>query len=639
MKIFFSLFVSCICVNAFADVKLPNIFTSNMVLQRDKQLKIWGWADNGEAVAINFNGQTVKTKSGKDGSWLLMLKPMNYGGPFTMTITGKNNISLTNILMGDVWICSGQSNMEFGLRNTRDGAKEVSESKYPSIRLFTVKKATAYKPLKDVTDAGWQECNPETVPDFSAVAYFFARKINTDLNIPIGLIHTSWGGTNIQTWTSWDVMGKEEKYKGVNLDEKDKEDALMKTRQGEFVTSLKNDKGDIEKWYALTASNEGWKNIQQPQSWESSEIGNADGNIWFKKEFELPEAMFGKDGVLNLGPIDDNDVTYFNGIQSGATNNYSAERAYKLSSGQFKKGKNTIVVKVTDTGGGGGFYGKAEQMYIEIDGKRIPLAGTWQYKPSAINTAFGIQDVGPNAFPSQLYNAMIAPITQYAIKGAIWYQGEANTQEAYNYRAMFPKMITDWRKHWNDNFPFFWVQLANFMAPDSIPAQSDWAELREAQSMTLSLPATGQAIITDIGERNDIHPKNKQDVGYRLALVAEKVAYGKDIVYSGPQYQSMKKADNKIIVSFSNAGSGLMLKDRYGYAKGFAVAGEDKKFVWAKAYLDGDKVVVYSDEIKNPVAVRYAWGNNPDDANLYNKEGLPASSFRTDEWKGITQKN
>ncbi|MEO6289497.1 MAG: sialate O-acetylesterase, partial [Ginsengibacter sp.] len=222
---------------------------------------------------------------------------------------------------------------------------------------------------------------------------------------------------------------------------------------------------------------------------------------------------------------------------------------------------------------------------------------------------------------------------------AIWYQGESNAGEAYNYRSLFPNMINDWRDKWNDNFPFLWVQLANFMAPDSIPAQSDWAELREAQSLTLSLPATGQAVTSDIGERDDIHPKNKQDVGYRLALAAEKIAYGKDVVYSGPQYQSMTKENNKIVLSFSNTGSGLMLKDKYGYAKGFAIAGEDKKFVWAKAYLDGGKMVVYSDEIRNPVAVRYAWGNNPDDANLYNEEGLPASAFRTDEWTSVTQKN
>lgn len=610
-----------------------------MVLQRDKPLKIWGWAGKGETVTVSFNGQTSKTKTGKDGSWQLTLQPMAYGGPYDMTLSGKNKIALNNILIGDVWICSGQSNMEFVLKNTRNSAKEISESIYPSIRLFTVEKATAFKPLNDVNSTGWKECNPATTPDFSAVAYFFGRKLNHDLNIPIGLIHTSWGGTNIQTWTSWDVMGKEDQYKNVDLEEKAKEEASAKAKSGEFINALKNDKGDMEKWYLPESSSEGWKNIKVPQLWESTEIGNADGNIWFKKEFDVTEDMTGKDAILHLGPIDDNDVTYLNGVQVGATNNYSTERSYKVSSSQLKKGKNTIVVKVTDTGGGGGFFGKDDQMYFEIGDKKIPLAGTWLYKPSVINTSFGIQNSGPNSFPSQLYNAMIAPLIQYSIKGAIWYQGESNAGEAYKYRTLFPDMINDWRQKWNDNFPFLWVQLANFMPQDSIPVASDWAELREAQSMTLSLPKTGQAVIIDIGERDNIHPKNKQDVGYRLALAGEKVAYGKDIVYSGPTYQSMKKDDNKIILTFSNTGSGLMLKDKYGYAKGFAVAGENKKFVWAKAHIEGNKVVISADGITDPVAARYAWGNNPDDANLYNKEGLPASPFRTDDWKGITQKD
>lgn len=639
MKIFFSAIICIISLTAFADIKLPTIFTSNMVLQRDKQIKIWGWAARGETVTVNFNGQVSKAKTGKDGSWQLTLQPMTYGGPYEMTLSGKNKIALTNILIGDVWICSGQSNMEFVLKNTRNSAKEISESIYTSIRLFTVEKATAFKPLNDVNSTGWKECNPATTPAFSAVAYFFGRKLNRDLNIPIGLIHTSWGGTNIQTWTSWDVMGKENQYKNINLDEKAKEDAIAKAKNEEFINALKNDKGDMEKWYLSEGSSEGWKNIQVPQLWESTEIGNADGNIWFKKEFDVTEDMTGKDAILNLGPIDDNDVTYLNGVQVGATNNYSTERSYKISSSQLKKGKNTIVVKVTDTGGGGGFFGKDDQMYLEVGGKKIPLAGTWLYKPSVINTSFGIQNSGPNSFPSQLYNAMIAPLIKYSIKGAIWYQGESNAGEAYKYRTLFPNMINDWRQKWNDDFPFLWVQLANFMPQDSIPGASDWAELREAQSMTLSLPKTGQAVIIDIGERDNIHPKNKQDVGYRLALAGEKVAYRKDIVYSGPTYQSMKKDDDKIILTFSNIGSGLMLKDKYGYAKGFAIAGEDKKFIWAKAHIEGDKVIVSADGVTNPVAVRYAWGNNPDDANIYNKEGLPASPFRTDDWKGITQKD
>jgi len=433
-------------------------------------------------------------------------------------------------------------------------------------------------------------------------------------------------------------MSKKPGYEKVNYQDLEKEMADRKVKLEKFRESLKNDKGLSEKWFDPTLAIEGWKKIQLPKIWESTEIGNADGIIWFKKEFDLPAAATGKKTVLNLGPIDDADETWVNGKLIGSTNQYNKDRVYAIDAALLKTGKNTIIVKVTDTGGGGGIYGNEEQLYLDTDGSKISLAGDWSYKTSAVTTEFGIRDTGPNSFPSQLYNAMIAPIIQYPIKGGIWYQGEANTWEAYNYRTLFADMIKDWRSKWGYEFPFFWVQLANFMKADATPTSSDWAELREAQSLTLGLPQTGQAVIIDIGEADDIHPRNKQDVGLRLALAAEKVVYGKDIVYSGPVFESMKKENGKIILSFTNTGGGLMAKDKYGYLKGFTIAGADQKFAWAKAMIEGNKVIVFSDTIADPVAVRYAWGNNPDDANFYNKEGLPASPFRTDSWKGITEK-
>jgi sialate O-acetylesterase len=322
----------------------------------------------------------------------------------------------------------------------------------------------------------------------------------------------------------------------------------------------------------------------------------------------------------------------------GAVNGYNIDRVYEIDPALLVPGKNTIVVQVTDNGGGGGIYGKPEQLYVQAGTEQVFLAGEWQYKASVLNTSFGLADSGPNSFPSQLYNAMIAPLIQFPVAGAIWYQGESNAGEAFKYRTLFPGLINNWRNKWGYTFPFFWVQLANYMKADSLPVQSDWAELREAQNMTLQLPQTGQAVIIDVGEAADIHPKNKQDVGYRLALAAEKVMYSKDIVYSGPVYQSMKTDGNKIIIQFTNTGSGLLAKDKYGYLKGFAIAGSDQHFVWANAWIDGDKVIVQGNGVQNPVAVRYAWGNNPDDANLYNREGIPASPFRTDSFKGITEK-
>lgn len=635
-----SLVVIVLFVSSFpvvANITLPKIFASNMVLQRDKVVRIWGWSNKGESVTVSFNGQRVRTKGDKTGQWVVELKPMTMSGAgLAMTIEGKNKISLSNILLGDVYICSGQSNMEWVIKNTNHAAEEIAAANYPGIRFFTVPKATAFSPANDLPGGEWQECNPGTVGDFSAVAYFFGRKLYKDIGVPIGLIHSSWGGTNVQAWISWDSMGQREPYKSVDFSKIEKDKEGMEQRMNQFRESLKNDKGTKEKWFEPTPITNDWKPIQMPRIWEETEIGNGDGVVWFRRDIDVPASLAGKAATLRLGPIDDYDVTYVNGMLVGGMNAYNDDRVYQLKAGILKAGKNTIVVKVTDTGGGGGIYGADSQLSLQVDGEQLPLAGPWFYREAALSTTYNVQNYGPNDFPSQLYNAMIAPIIRYSLKGGIWYQGEANAGESYKYRTLFPEMINDWRSKWKDDFPFFWVQLANFMKPDSIPVESGWAELREAQNMTLSLPKTGQAVIIDIGEEKDIHPRNKQDVGYRLALAAEKVAYDKDIVFSGPVYRSMEIKGDKIILSFSSTGSGLWGKDKYGYLKGFSIAGADKKFKWAKATIDGDKVTVYSEEVVNPVAVRYAWADNPDDANLYNKEGLPASPFRTDDWPGKT---
>lgn len=622
----------------FATIRLPKIFTSNMVLQRERPVMIWGWADAGESITLSFNGQTQKVKAEKDGSWQMTLAPLRAGGPFTLKLSGSNTLNLTNILVGDVWVCSGQSNMEWIVKNVNNADKEIATAAHPAIRLFNVKKATGYSAQKDLNGGEWTECNSSTLPDFSAVAYFFGRKLNEDLNVPIGLINSSWGGTNIQAWTSWNIMGQEEKYKSANLAQMEEGRGGMKQKQELFKAGLKNDVGDSNKWNMPSTNTAHWKIMQLPRLWETTEVGNADGNIWFRKEIDLPAAAEAQAVTIHLGVIDDDDVAYFNGTKIGATQGYNIDRVYIVNPSLVRKGKNLLVVKVTDNGGGGGLYGKPEAMFATVAGTNISLAGNWQYKPSIISTQFGIKDEGPNGFPSQLYNAMIAPIIKYGIKGAIWYQGEANTNEAYKYATMFPNMINDWRKQWGYDFPFLWVQLANFMQPAQLPLASEWAELRDAQHKTLSLPQTGEAVIIDLGEAGDIHPRNKQDVGYRLALAAEKTAYQKDVVYSGPQYASSTVEGNKMVLHFNNTGSGLLIKDKYGYLKGFSIAGSDQKFVWAKAYIDAGNLVVYSDGVANPVAVRYAWADNPDDANLYNKEGLPASPFRTDSWKVKTQR-
>lgn len=635
------LLLSCLIVAPLgAKVSLPKFFSSHMVLQRDIPIKIWGKADKGETVTITFQQQTQSVKADKKGDWKVELSPLAAGGPYRMTISGKaNTIEFEDILMGDVWICSGQSNMEWPLVNTIDAEAEIKNSTNPNIRLITVKKTVQTKEQYDIEDGTWELCNPQTSRDFSAVGYYFGKELQQELNVPIGLIHTSWGGTDVRSWTSWETMlttDDYKKYKGKTVDQS----FVHNPKNWEkYSKALSNDKGLSEKWFLPETKTTDWRKKYVPKLWDG-EYAEADGIIWFRTEIELPENLSGKKATLHLGPIDDEDMTYINGQYIGGMNAYNDIRDYTIGDNVLKGGKNIIVVRVKDNQGGGGLYGEANEIYLEVDGKRYDLAGDWLYKPSATTVQYNAKPLGPNAFASLLYNGMLKPLVGYGIKGAIWYQGEHNAGEAYTYRTLFPNIINDWRALWGYDFSFFWVQLANFMKVQDEPVESTWAELREAQTMTLSLPKTGQAVITDIGEANDIHPRNKKDVGHRLALNAFKVTYGKDIIASGPIYDSMKKEGNKIILSFKNIGKGLVAADgnKYGYVKGFSIAGEDKKFVWAKAYISGDKVVVFSDKIANPAAVRYAWADNPDDNNLLNSAGLLASPFRTDTWKGITEK-
>lgn len=622
----------------FAEVRLPKVFSDNMVLQREKELNIWGWAEKGETVKIDFNGQSVTAKADKKGNWKAIFQPMTFGGPYEMKISGKADTkTLKNLLIGDVWLCSGQSNMEWKLINTDLAEEEIAHSENPKIRIFTVEKTLAFSPTQDISNGVWKECNAENVKEFSAVAYYFGKELQQELGVPIGLLASSWGGTNIEAWMPWDEMLKFEEYKNFNLKKQGPDSEENKQNQQKYLSALKKDRGVPEKWFSPEKDFSSWKTMELPGSFERSELGIVDGIVWFSREFEIPPTLANQEAIVSLGGIDDEDETYINGKLVGTASGWNKKRIYTIAPEVLKEGKNRIVIKVTDHEGGGGITGKPSHLFFEVGDQKIPLAGEWKFKPSVLTSDFKIITKGPNSFPSQLFNAMIAPLINFPIKGVIWYQGESNTFKAFKYRDQFTSLIQSWRKKWADDFPFFWVQLANYMTPVENPKESDWAELRESQSSALKLPNTGQAVIIDIGEAEDIHPRNKKDVGHRLALNALKMAYGKELVYSGPVYESMAKVGNKVYLNFSSTEGGMVANDKYGYLKGFSIAGEDKKFVWAKAYIEDGKVVVFSKDVANPVAVRYAWANNPDDANFYNKEGLPASPFRTDSWRGITE--
>lgn len=620
------------------------LFTDNMILQRDAKVPVWGWAAANESVTVTFKGKKYTSKANKQGKWRILLPATPAGGPYELKIASKNkNITLKNILVGDIWVGSGQSNMEWTVGDSNNAEQEIANAKDPKIRHFKVPHTYADTPQDKLEGGPWQVASPKTVGDFTAVGYFFARELRKNVNVPIGLLNTSWGGSRIEPWMSPQSLGITD-FKDVNAQQKQRREQQMLAVQQKLTkvigplpekdTGLQDGKA---LWAASAYADEDWKNMKLPLLWENGDLPDLDGIVWFRKTVEISSEDIQKDAILSLGPIDDSDITWVNGQKVGEMlQKYNVNRVYNIPASLLKVGKNIITIRVEDTGGGGGIYGKPELLFLETAKGKLDLTGDWAYKVGEVR--FGAaSDI--NQTPMLLYNKMIHPLLDFPIKGVIWYQGESNAggSDAYEYRKLFATMIKDWRGRWTNSgtFPFLFVQLANYMEAKSEPSESGWAVLRESQSKTLTTtPNTGQAVIIDIGEAGDIHPRNKQDVGYRLALAARKLAYGDNkVVYSGPVYKSMKIEGNKIRLSFDQVGSGLMAKGKDGELKSFAIAGSDQHFVWAKATIEGNDVIVWNDVISNPTAVRYAWADNPEQANFYNKEGLPASPFRTDEDK------
>jgi sialate O-acetylesterase len=642
--------IICLCtmvtsIPAYSAVRLPGVLGSAMVLQRNRPIRIWGWADGCEKVSVIFNGMTMKTMASAEGRWSVTFPALKEGGPHIMVIKGENLITLDNILMGDVWVCSGQSNMEWSVRDSQNGEREIADAQHPQIRFLTVPKNLATVPVDDIQGTSWRICSPETAGQFSAVGYFFGREIHRRTQVPIGLINTSWGGTNIEAWTSADCLSKVHELEQCVKQAAALSPEELKARNKKALENLSARFGlttskpmKTDGWGSRDVDLTFWQNIEVPGAWEKKGLGDVDGIVWFRAEIIIPAELCAKPASLHLGKIDDSDMTYVNGRLIGETKGlYDKPREYLLPPGTLTPGSNTIAVRIEDTGGDGGFWGSPWDMKLMSGSTEIPLAGLWKCRPSPEKLSVGGSARNPNAIPACLYNGMIHPLSNLQVRGAIWYQGEANTAQAYQYRTLFPLMIRCWREKWRQpDMPFFFVQLANFMEADRTPSESEWAELREAQLKTLSLPGTGMAVTIDIGDASDIHPRNKQDAGIRLALNALRLVYGQDVVNCGPVYKSMRVDGENVIISFVESRRRLVVKDKYGYLKGFAIAGPDRRFRWAKARVEGDRVIVWSEGVKNPAAVRYAWGNNPDDANLFNEDRLPASPFRTDDWPGIT---
>lgn len=620
------------------EVKLPRLIGDGMVLQRDTEIRIWGWADPGETVSVDFRDGSYQTETGEDGKWEILLPEMDAGGPWSMTVEGENRIELSNILIGDVWVCSGQSNMELPVRRVHWNYKEeFSNCKNNQIRQFKAPQTYDFKKrLKDYGSGEWVSLDENTVMDFSAVGYFFARDLYNRYGVPVGLINTAIGGSPAEAWMSEEAL----KAFPAHYEEMQrmKDDSLIRSIQ-------ESDQKRINKWYQELGKKEkayneaekpwhqpevdhsDWKSVQLPGYWDEEGIEPLNGSVWYRKTIELDAKHADQPAKLLLGRIVDADSVFVNGEFVGNVTYQYPPRRYDIPADVLEEGENTIAVRVINSGGIGGFV-PDKPYQLDFAQSSVDLTGEWKYRIGAKMDALAGQTF-IRWKPGGLFNAMIAPLLNYKSKGVIWYQGESNTDKAEEYGALFPAMIKDWRANWAQNeLPFLFVQLANFMEPPEEPQESSWAMLREAQTKALELPNTGMTVAIDVGEWNDIHPLNKKSVGHRLVLTARKVAYNEDVVASGPVFESMKIKDNKAILSFNHIGSGLKCAGEK--LKEFAIAGEDNDFVWAKARIKGDKVIVWSEEVENPVAVRYAWADNPDDANLYNEEGLPAVPFRTD---------
>jgi sialate O-acetylesterase len=629
-----------------ADVRLPGIFGDNMVLQRDAQVAVWGWAGPGERVRVQpgWDSDGVETAGDEWGHWLVSVQTLDAGGPYTLTVAGDTTVTLENVMVGEVWLCSGQSNMEWKVADT-DGAREaIAAADEPSIRLCTVPNRRSLHPRIDCR-ARWVQCTPETVAGFSAVGYFFGRTLHEALDVPIGLISADWGGTPIEAWMSEDAIAEFGEFAPTLQIIEALRDPARRRDVVEAMDRKWWDNLDLlgpdapgREWTGVGFRDDGWRTMRLPATWGPDDLGGFDGIARFRKAFPLPALWGGRPATLELGPIDDRDDTWVNGVHVGgmrAPGCWNTPRRYNVPAGVLRPGLNVIAVRVYDTGGLGGINGQPEQMVLTpaegSDLMPISLAGEWRYRAgtpaSTLPPLPSTVGVSQNT-ATVLYDGMIAPIVPYGIRGVVWYQGESNRRRPEQYRRLFPALIVQWRDAWGlGDFPFYYVQIAPFRYGGD---RGEAAALREAQLRTLAVPGTGMVVTTDIGDPDDIHPRNKQEVGRRLALWALAKTYGRsDVEPSGPIYRSMTVEGNAIRIAFDHVGGGLAC---HGPAlTDFRIAGRDQAFFDATARIDGDTVIVSSPQVPQPVAVRFGWEAAPE-PNLFNADGLPASPFRTDAW-------
>lgn len=620
-----------------SQIQLPALFSDGMVLQRNATNKVWGKATPGEEITLVICEHTYKLKVSLEGRWEFAINDLPVGGPYELTInSGNESIVIKDVLVGDVWVLGGQSNMELPVSRTLDLFEdEISTANNPMIRRFMVPQVyNFHKPQEDITGGSWAFVNPQDVLSFSAVGYFFATKLYEKYQIPIGLIQAAVGGTPAQAWLKEETLMQYDRFHELLAKCKDDEyvtqTQLMEEQRNNlwYQTLFEKDLG-LQKvdalWYSEMYDDSAWKSMELPGNFFGTELEEIKGSVWFRKEIMIPKEMLHSDAKLFLGTLIDGDDTYINGVKVGNTGYLYPPRRYQVPKEILREGKNLIAVRLIMTQNVGAFV-KDMPYYLRTNGTKVNISGEWKYQIGA-----RMEALQPTTFfqymPTGVYNGMIYPLHKFAMKGVLWYQGESNTDAPGDYNALFESVIKDWRDLWgNGELPFLFVQLANLNEASNLEPESNWARLRNEQRKTLKVANTGMAVIIDVGEYNDLHPQNKKAVGERLSLLARNIAYGESIVSSGPLYQSMEVNGDKVILHFSEIGSGLIVKGE-GELSQFTICGNDGKYVIAHAMIKDNQVVVWNDDVKEPMGVRYAWADNPEGANLYNKEGLPASPF------------
>ena len=620
----------CLVQTVFAQISLPYIFSDNMVLQRGQKIPVWGFSSPNETIKVAFKKQLKETKANEKGEWMVYLNQEKAGGPYLLTVSGKNKITFKNVLIGDVWLASGQSNMEWNLAATEGYDNELNQTKFPLIRHIKINKKINSLPQNNVTETHWDVANKQTIGDFSAVAYHFAKKMYQEKGVPVGIINSSWGGTVIESWIPREAFEQSPYFKEmiskmpkVDIEQLEQNNIAEKTILMESLTQEKISDFSANNFLTETSTSPKAE-INVPQAWEEQGYKSLDGIIWVKKTIVLAENDVKKDATLYLGKIDDADTTFFNGKEVGGMKQWSDERIYTISKEFLKVGENTIAIKITDTGGGGGLWDNSEDIKLVTSDRTLPLKGKWKFGIEKIFSA-----INQNEFPSLIYNSMIYPFIKTRISGVVWYQGESNVERAEEYEKTFPLLINSWREKFGKNLPFYFVQLATFNNDGNSNEGCPWAELRDAQTQALSLKNTGMAVTTDVGNPTDIHPRNKKPVGERLANLALKNG-----IYS-PVLKSYTVKGDKIEVTLTGK-SMLIAKDQQSL-RGFEIAGKDQVFYPATASIVNNKLVVTSDKVSNPTAVRYGWKADNSELNLFTKELLPVSPFRTDNFKLKTE--